>query len=232
MTELNVTLAVKRCINPECPVDGDQPLSEFYVRSGIEVPTLPGHYLGECKTCMKRRSRERQPLLSDQESRVRTENLTISKLKELGIWAQPGKACSAPDVDVAAWGCVWIEVKHARLEPHGNAKEFTFVMTPKQVKRGFLADLVMLICEWLPETYSYHLFRYDDPVFYIKGRLKTGFTYRPGRTQALKHGLNRVVMTSGMMEEARDRWGLIEDVRCEHAQKLPNEPFPHRRWRE
>lgn len=163
---------------------------------------------------------------------MRTENLAISKLKEMGIWAQPGKASDAPDVDVTAWGCVWIEVKHARLEPKGSTEEFTFTMTPKQVKRGFLADLVMLICEWLPETYTFHLFRADDPVFYMNDRLKTGFTYRPGRKKALKHGLNRVVMTSYMMDEARERWGLIEDVRCEHSNKLPTEPFPHRRWRE
>ena len=160
------------------------------------------------------------------ESRVWTENLAIQTLKNIGIWSQPGKESGAPDVDITAWGCVWIEVKHARLEGRGHTEEFTFVATPKQAKRGFFADLVLLICEWLPETYSFHLFRSDDPVFYMNtGRVKTGFTYRPGRTHALKHGLNRVVMTSGMMEQARDRWGLIEEVRCEHALKLPTMRF-------
>lgn len=231
MTDTTVAQATKRCTNPHCPIRGEQPYSQFYVRSGIITPTLPGHYLSQCKTCLRALNLTAK-VLAVEESRVWSENVVIGVLKQQGIWAQTGKGSSAPDVDVTAWGCVWIEVKHARLEPRGGVEEFTFTTTPKQQQRGLLADLVLLLCEWAPENYSFHLFRSDDPVFYIEGRLKTGFTYRPGRAKALKHGLNRVVMTSGMMEQARDRWRLIEVVRREHARSLPQNPFPHRRWRE
>lgn len=233
MTVLNVPVLEKICTNPTCSFEGKpQLLRNFYVRSGYkDNPTLPGHYNSECKTCLKNRSgnQNHHPI---EESRVRSENLVIQRLKQEGIWAQTGKATDAPDVDVTAWGVVWLECKHSILKPRGYADEFTWVASPKQAERGYLADIVMLICEWKPETYTFHLFRAADPVFYMDGRLKTGFTYRPGRTRALKHGGNRVVMTSGMMEAARDNWGLIETVRCEHARQLTETPFPHRRWRD
>lgn len=233
MTEITLPVLTKCCSNPACIHAGDeQPVSNFYVRSGYkDNPMLPGHYNSECKDCLKARNGSVRNLPLE-ESRVASENLAIKHLKSFGIWAQTGKDSGAPDVDLTAWGVVWIEVKHARLEPHGGVEEFTFMTTPKQQKRGLLADIVMLICEWSPENYTYHLFRSTDPVFYIEGRVKTGFTFRPGRTHALKHGLNRVVMTTGMMDQAQNNWELIDAVRLEHAETLPDNPFPHRRWRD
>jgi hypothetical protein len=179
---------------------------------------------------MKKRNENKSPL-GIEESRVYTENLAIKRLKEASIWAQTGKSSGAPDVDVTAMGSVWIEVKHSYLEWRRGSQMFKFDTTPKQQQRGFLADIVMLICEWDPGRYTYHIFRSDDEVFYMKGRVKTAFTVVPGRTHALKHGNNRVVMTQGMMDSAQNNWGLIEVVYREYAVKLPTEPFPHRRWR-
>lgn len=224
----------KPCTNCKIPqvCSADKDESAYYVRSGITEPTEVGHFMSECKTCMRIRSSEKTDLrLTSEESRVLTENLAIKRLKQEGIWAQTGKASEAPDVDVNAWGCVWIEVKHSRLLIRRGKKEFMFVMTPKQMKRGFLADIILLICEWQPDEYTYHLLRSDDPVFYIDGRVKSGLTYRPGRVKALKHGNNRVVMTSGMMDEAQDYWGLVEEIRRDMSRRLSESPFPHRRRR-
>lgn len=194
-------------------------LAEFYVRSGCKNPTEPGHYLSECIACMKLRNFTRK-LIPIEESRVPTENLAIKRLKQENIWAQTGKASNAPDVDVTAMGMVRIEVKHSRLEYRRGKEMFRFDTTPKQQQRGFLADLVMLICEWKLETLTYHLFRANDPVFYIHGHVKTGLTYPPGRTHALKHGNNRVVMTQSMMDTAENHWQLVPELYYELSQHL------------
>lgn len=184
-------------------------LDQFYIRSGVSNPTEPGHYVSECKSCMKVRSKN-NGTLDPYEPRVLTEQLAIERLLDVGIFALPGKAISASDVDVVAWGCVWIEVKYARYEFKRGVKKFTFNTTPKQQQRGFLADLVMLICDYGDEL-TYHLFDANNPVFYMDqgSRVKSGFTFTPGAMEAKKHGDNRVVMTQPMMDDAQDRWDLI-----------------------
>jgi hypothetical protein len=120
----------------------------------------------------------------------------------------PGKALAYAHTDVVAFGCIRIEVKYAKLDRSRNREKYTFVTTPVQGQRGLLADVVMLICDD-GSKHTFHLFRPDDPVFFIKGRLKTGFTFTPGAMEAGKHGNNRVVMTQPMMDEARNRFGLV-----------------------
>lgn len=194
---------------PCCGCKLDKPLTEFYTRSGVHNPTEPGHYVSECKVCMKRRSKH--STLNPYEPRVLTEQLAIEKLLDIGIFALPGKAIAAADVDVVAWGCVWIEVKYARLEFQRGVKKFKFNTTPKQQQRGFLADLVMLICDYGEDDLTYHLFEANHPVFYMDegSRVKSGFTFTPDAMEAKKHGDNRVVMTQPMMDEAQDRWDMI-----------------------
>lgn len=182
-------------------------LGDFYPRSGVDNPTEPGHYVSECKVCMKRRSKTNGNL-DPYEPRVLTEQLAIERLLDVGIFALPGKAIAASDVDVVAWGCVWIEVKYARLEFQRGVRKFKFNTTPKQQQRGFLADIVMLICDY-GEELTYHLFEVNHPVFYMHNRIKSGFTFTPGALEAKKHGDNRVVMTQPMMDEMQDRWDLI-----------------------
>lgn len=194
-------------------------LPEFYVRSGCQNPTEPGHYLSECKACIRERGKltnNIHPLIP----RAKTEILALEALKRAGVGAVPGKAVHAADVDVVAWGHVWIEVKYARLEFKRGEEKFTFTSTPKQMQRGYLAQVVMLICDWGDERYTYHLFRADDPVFYMKGRIKAGFDFTPGLMAARKHGNNRVVMIQPMMDAAQDRWELIESTRRHIAEQI------------
>lgn len=209
MSDTTVLPLSKICTNPQCEHPGElQPVSAFYVRSGIQTPTIPGHYISECKACMKRRN-AKQAHLPDTEPRTFTETVAIDYLREHGIHSLPGKAVSATDVDVVAWGAVWIEVKYARLEWAGAQEVFHFVTTPKQNQRGFLAHLVLLICEYPDGKRRFHLFDAHDPVFYMQGRLKRGFTFRPGATDAKKWTDGRVVMLQSMMDEAQDRLSLI-----------------------
>ncbi len=186
-------------------------LHEYYVRSGCEFPTESGHYVSECKDCLRQRSKTALPL-NPYEPRTLTERLAIERLLDAGIAALPGKAIAAANVDVVCWGCVWVEIKYARYERDHHTHKFTFETTPKQQQRGFLADVVMLICDY-GDRMTYHLFEAAHPVFYIKGRVKSGFTFTPGAMEAKKHGNNRVVMTQPLMDEAEDDWGLIERYR-------------------
>lgn len=196
----------------------EKPVSEFYIRSGCKLPTDPGHYLSECKACMKQRNQSTNPV-PPTVPRAPTEILAIEYLRQHKVPALPGKAIHAVDVDVVAWGHVWIEIKFSRLESRGQIEQFTFATTPKQQQRGFLAHLVMLICDYGDKT-TYHLFRANHPVFYIHDRIKSGFTFTPGAMEAKKHGANRVVMTQPLMDEAQDRVALVYEVMKEIEEAL------------
>jgi len=230
VTEITLIKKCRGCKLPKLcsPIAAD---SAFYCVSGVTNPTRLGHYLSECKDCMKARSVVSNRL-PKAESRVLSENLAIEKLKREGIWAQTGKGSSAPDVDVTAWGCVWIEVKLARLLTHRGNQSFKFTTTPKQQQRGFLADIVMLICQWNERLFTYHLFAADDQIFYTKNRIKTGFTYTPLRKYSIGKERIQTPLTKEMMNSAQNCFELIENVRLRHAQEIVTTPFPHRRWRE
>lgn len=190
-----------------------RPLSEYYTRSGMNADNVPGHYNSECKICMKARSMNLIPL-SPYQPRVYTEQVAIDRLLQEGIFAIPGKAIHAADVDVVCWGCVWVEVKYSVLQ----RGYFKFATTPKQQIRGFLADLVMLVCDY-GDVKTYHIFESNDPVFYMKGRLKSAFQFTPGALEAKKHANNRIVMVQPMMDAAQDRWDLIEHHRITNPLK-------------
>jgi hypothetical protein len=196
----------------------DKPLTEYYKRSGVDNPIAPGHYQSECIDCLKERSKT-TPKFSRNIPLTVGEIHCIDYLNRHAIYAAPGKSVYAADVDVVAWGCVKIEVKHAILRLKNGREQYTFTATPQQMKRGFLAQVVVLICEDAGEL-TYHWFDAKDPVFYMKGRTKSGFTFVPGRFEPLKHGNNRVVMTQGMMDNALDRLSLIEENRLRIAESL------------
>jgi hypothetical protein len=197
----------------------EKPVTEFYTRSGISNPTAAGHYLTECKSCLRERNKH-CTRLSKLEPRAFTETIAVNYFRSCGVPVLPGKAVYAADVDLAAWGHVWIEVKYSKLRTEGL---FYFNATVKQQQRGFLAHLVLLICEYPDNQRTFHLFRANDPVFVMKGRLKTATTFRPGSLHPLKHGNNRVVMTQTMMDAAQDRLELIEEVRKEISADLIGE---------
>lgn len=187
----------------------EKPLSEFYIRTpynrNSDRPALPGDYISECKTCMRERGKHQRRITPDV-SRVESENIAIEYLRSKGVYATPGKASKLTWVDVAAWGAVGIEVKHATYDQ--LLRKFTFVTTPRQQAQGFKAHVVMLICEY-PDRMTYHLFPSDHPVFYIDGRLKTGLVFSLRQSAGSKHSRNRVVMTQSLMDEYENRIDLI-----------------------
>lgn len=206
----------------------EKPFSEFYARleyrDPSNPPTLPGHTISHCVSCMKDHSSER---LHRTVPRTVTEQLAIQYLSSWGIYAAPGKSVYAADVDVVAWGCVWIEVKYALLKKG----KFTFSTTPKQQKKGFRGHIVMLICDWGNNVRTYHLFDVDHAVFYIEDRVKTGWVVTPGQMVQLKHEATRVVMLQPMMDEAKDNLqligGTLEQIR--EALKEGTLNLPHAR---
>lgn len=180
---------------------------EFYIRSGHTVATEEGHLNSECKSCIKERSKS-TGTIHPTVPRANTELIAIEMLNKNGIACLPGKAVHASDVDVVAWGHVRIEVKYANLEWHRGRMSFSFVTTPKQVERGFLADIVMLICDY-GDKRTYHLFDATHEVFYIYGRVKTGFVFTPGQMEQVKHMNNRVKLTQPIMDAHENNWSLV-----------------------
>lgn len=201
---------LKKC--NRCKVE--KPFSEFYPRSGYtkpdNLPTVSGHYIGDCKACMKDRSKT-QVRLPKTIPRAATEIIGIDILKKAGIPTLPGKAVHAADVDLVCYGSVWVECKYSRLVRQNSEDAFKFDMTPKQQKGGFRADLVMLICDYPDGERTAHLFDAKHPVFYMQGRVKSGLVYTVGLQQQRKHFANRTVMTEPMMNEAKDAFYLIKN---------------------
>lgn len=213
----DTTVLYKRCKNPNCPHVGLQPVSNFYVRSGIDHPTEPGHYLSECIDCLKRRSRNGKHLPAGV-PRAKTEQLAIDYLRQHKIPALPGKAYAAADVDLLAWGCVRIEVKYSTVRRYNHY--FMFGLTRRQQQRGLLADVVLLICDF-GDRQTYHFFDPNDDIFYFAdGERKGGVTYHPEREEQKKHFETRVSLTKPMMDAARDRLELIEVARQQHVSDL------------
>lgn len=204
---------IKPCSKCKLPqlCSSDPLTSKFYVRSGIEAPTEPGHYNSQCKTCIKRHNKEAKHLPPD-EPRTETEKLAISFFTQHGIFALPGKAFAVAHCDILCWGCIKVEVKHARLAYHRRLKTFVFHATPKQVERGYIADLVLLVCDHTPQYRTFHLFRADDPVFSLNGHIKRGLMFRPGATEALRVIDGNTVMLQAMMDEAQDNLSRLWDV--------------------
>ncbi len=198
----------------------EKSFSEFYLRSeqihSGNPPTLPGHVTSECKVCMNARSKaKRMDSRKSLGPHRATEELVIKALARQGIPALAGKVfiSAYPNVDVVAWGCVMIEVKWAKLDVYRGVEKFKFNATPTQKRKGFSAHLIILVCEYVPDEYTYHVFPVEHPVFYKDGHTKTGWTFTPGAYEAKKHGNNRMVMTQPLMDEFQDRWGLVQAKR-------------------
>lgn len=192
--------------------------SEFYIRSGYEG-VKPGHYNSECKACMKVRGNNPNRL-PPTVPRSPTEIIAINYLTKHGIHCLPGKAVKASDVDVVAWGCVWMEVKYSAMRERG---EFMFHVTPPQQRRGFLAHIVLLICDY-GDRQTFHFLPADTPAFYHKGKLKGGISYLPGRKTISGKGPvpggMKATLTDDIMTESQDRFDMIETTRLEIAAKL------------
>lgn len=199
-----------------------KPFDEYYRRKGGDG-SKPGHYISECRECMRQRNKNYNPV-PKQEPRAASEAVAIERLKRMGIHALPGKAVSAADVDVVAWGCVWIEVKYstARKYDASGSPIFQFNLSPEQRRRGFLGHLLMLICDY-GDRITYHICPADFPALYRKSWRKTGFTYMPGRqndTASRIRSYDVAVLNDAWMTEHQDRYDLIEAQRLYIASTL------------
>jgi hypothetical protein len=196
-----------------------KPVGEFYVRSGIKNPQIRGDYYTYCKKCQNARSKT-QVRVPKTVPAVESEILAIDYLKRNGVPTLPGKAVAAADVDLAAYGVVWIEAKHSKKDRNG----FIFSTSSAQQSRGFLADIVLLICEYAPDDITFHFLPANHPAFYNKhGKLKQGISFVPGRTEDAKHGIRnawRTVLTQQMMDSAQDATWLIKDALSQIERKL------------
>lgn len=190
------------CLHPDGPY---LPLSEFYQRVGA----ADGYYT-TCKKCYRsiaRNYKSKPRGVASWSSEARA----IDKLRSLGIYAAPGKTTEWPKIDMAAWGCVRIEVKTAKMV-NGN---FRFELGHKTAERWKAHDLVMLVCLWPDGDPSYHIFDINDPVFWRGGQLKSGVQYRVNGKHRKKRWYE--TMTVEKMEAHRDNWQLIEQVRNQKA---------------
>jgi len=165
---------------------------------------------------MRQRASKQQRITPDK-ARVEGENLAIEYLRSKGIYATPGKTSQLAWVDVAAWGAVGIEVKHAKYDV--LSRRFTFTTTPRQRSQGFSAHLVMLICEY-SDRMTYHLFPVNHSVFYIDGRMKSGIVFSLKQSAGSKHSGSRVVMTQALMDEYENRVDLIWALVMQISEKL------------
>lgn len=194
-----------------------KPFTEFYVKSGYgtaEHPAVtPGHFVTDCIDCMKQRSRNQvQTRMPVWETNTMSEQIVIDALMKRGIGATTGKVANAPDVDVVAWGWVNIECKYSGLKhTKGTGRSFKFVTTPKQQKRGFLAHIVILVCEYPDGDVTFHMFGNRDPYFYKKdGSVKTGFTFTPDRYRKSNAGFaGHHPLTQEVMDAHKGNWNLI-----------------------
>lgn len=191
-----------------------KPFDAFYIRSGYGTapcPAIqPGHFLTECKACMKVRAKE-QTRLPLWESKVPSEHIAIEYLMSLGIPAMVGKSSGTADVDLVAWGCVWIEVKLARIAARGNTQSFVFDLTKKQIERGFLAHVVHLICAWGDDVYTHHFVKPNAQWWYHQDNSrKSAVTYTVGRNHIAPQ--SRFIphqLMQADMDAAQDRVELL-----------------------
>lgn len=206
-----------------CSSCGDEkPLSKYYKRSGLSEHTVAGHYISECKACMKERSRT-QKRLHPLVPRADTEQYAIDYLHQKRIPALPGKALSYAHVDVVAFWIVRIEIKYSKLHRQAGTKYYAFNSSEKQRQNGYLADLVMLICE-RPTGRTFHLFNANDNVFVNPETetIKTAVSYYVGSHKPRSMWTPQDhYLSEGKMQDAQDNLVLIYDALGRLASELP-----------
>lgn len=170
-----------------------------------------------CIECFKI-SHKNSKIVARQTPGQPAEGIVIEYLKNMGIYAAPGKCSEWRWIDVVAWGCVLIEVKSSTLRPDNT---YTFNFTPTQRIKGIQADLVVLLpIEEFENTF--HVFRSNDPIFYKRdGTLRQAVDYKLF-PKFYREGYE--TLTLEKMSKAKDDWGLIEEIRQRKiAKRFPNQ---------
>lgn len=188
-----------------CQTCGDEKsIIEFHKRNGKPFP--------DCKLCYNIDRLGYVPKNRDIVSN-QWEALVINKLRDLKIYAAPGKCSEWKWVDVIAWGCVKIEVKFSNLNIRGR---YEFNFSKKQQANGLDSDLIILVTESEPGEISFYLFQSDEPRFYDQsGRLKQVSHYYPNPK---KHQDPKRFFTNAIMEISKDCWWMIDQIREEKVQ--------------
>lgn len=148
----------------------DKPAAAFYRRSGGIG------YMSYCRACMTARNR-RTPQHNPTETDV------LERLWQAGIATDHGRYTRFASCDLVALGCVRIEVKRATRRETGRSISWLAGCTPQQVRRGLIADVVIIVCD----TVDY-VFPVDTPALYRDGRLKTAIGFTEGNTRPAARG--------------------------------------------
>lgn len=173
--------------------------SEFYHRSG-----LVDSYTSECKECMRVRSNRPHKTRE-------TELIANAYLNKHGIPTLMGGIKNYSFVDIVAFGCIKIETKYSNLTERNGLKAFRFTMSPLQVKRGLLADFILLVCEKGTKGQTFHVFPVNHPVLYRNGKLKSAVEYVSDEDRIGTRKSTRYVLDNNLMNEYQDRLDLIWD---------------------
>ncbi len=175
-----------------------------------------------CKSCYQAKRKGRK---TPKEAVHKGEVLAIEMLLRNAIFATSGKSTSyGKFIDVVAWGCVKIEVKHSVENIDGYWK-FTFQSTHNQNTQS--PDLIMLIGERYTGERRYYLFPANHPVFFNEhGKRKMGIGYK---IDAIRRpdNLPQVTLTEDLLKSHQNAWHFIEMQRQRVIMELTTHPTEH-----
>lgn len=186
----------------------EKPLSDFYRQANT-----PDGHTPRCKPCHGKEMAKYAKKDARTKAGHWAEELVVNRLMSMGIFAVPGKRTTMKWVDVVAWGCVTVEVKSAKFK-NGS---YRFDMG-SQRRRKKIQDIVVLVTE---DTKQCYLFTGDNPLFYrADGSIKPMVAYNSSGVYLTENSL-----TTSLLNDALDKWQLIEDRRQAISKELINGSF-------
>ncbi len=192
-----------QCLQVAKYPDGIMPVTEFY-------KARPNR----CKKCHQEKH---TPYRNEAKTKAnkdghKAEEMAIEKLRSMGIYAILGRDCKQfKHTDIVINGCIRVECKAGHLE-HSECK---WSFSSQKTNGGFKADLILLIM-YIKDEPSYHLFPAGHPVFYKKGRVKTGMIYM----EYVHHRKIAYCLSPAVMNEHKDAWHLIDKTFKEISELL------------
>lgn len=182
------------------------PITEFYKHPN-------GHHQSMCKKCHTAYNKSRSGKTKSNEH----EQAFVLECHKHGVFAVQGAATrSHAWTDVIAWGCVRIEVKAAEI---GATKGYNFRGTARQSKRGFDADIVVLVADG-----DYYFLPADHAVFFRNdGKRKTAVSWRPGHNPNGRDFRWGTPLTDDIMAAHKNGWHMIEMVKSRKVKALQEE---------